>query len=601
MVIVKRKSIHTLLAAIVLRNAFSRKEGKKMNMQELGRFLADGQREDFRTCETPPCCEAFTHTCYAVPMRDGIRMETHVWLPEDGTEIHPVILTRTCYPHFDLSLQVEGEELARRGYAFVYQYCRGQMGSEGDWKPNIYEREDGIDTVMWIYAQPWVGRIGVWGRSYSALTGWAMADAVTGIVSSMFLGAYGTDRFLSAYQKGSFRHDVLTSWTMENAGFAITADYEESCLFRPQEEVDELLWGGRIDWYRDYILNEEITDDYWQSGWWKQLREIPGKTRIPIFITSGWYDHHHGSSMVTWERLNPEAKAHSWLEVSAQNHFQQPCLEDRVPSQDPKSELDSLFDWFGRTLVKGKLPAQRRRFYEINADRWYDTDAGNFPNSSDDSGSGLEKVWYLQTGKAGERRLGPEAGEAVSAQSYIYDPQNPVRTHGADAMLHYMREAGSLRQPPSDWRGDVLSFLSDPLTEDLDIFGKLKVKLWVRSDCEDTAFTAKLSEVSPEGTAYHIRSSITRLAVDQPGGVYTPGEAAEVEVEMWEIFYQVKAGWRLRLDISSSDFPQYHVHANFPGKWARQTETRIANQTILCGGEYPSRVVIPLLRPESGR
>lgn len=267
-------------------------------------FLENIAREltlEYKDSQVPESFSSFQKVRYMVPMSDGIKLETFAYLPDGPCQRYPVILQRTCYPFWDRTMQVHGEELAKRGYAFVYQYCRGQNGSEGKWEPNVHERKDGIDTVDWIIKQPWAGRIGVWGRSYGALIGWAMADAVSGKVASMFLGVYGTDRFASAYQKGCFRHDVLTSWTMENAGFPIHADYMESCRYMPQAEVDEKLWGKRIDWYRDYIFNDKISDTYWQQGWWKQLREIPSKVEIPLYIVSGWYDHHHGSSMLTWK------------------------------------------------------------------------------------------------------------------------------------------------------------------------------------------------------------------------------------------------------------------------------------------------------------
>ncbi len=126
-------------------------------------------------------------------------------------------------------IQVDAENCALRGYAFVYQFCRGTGGSEGEWFPNINERDDGIDTVNWICEQPWCEAVGYWGASYTALTGWAFADAAKGKVSSMFLVHYGTDRFASAYHKGLFHHDILTSWSMQNAGRPVDADYISSC------------------------------------------------------------------------------------------------------------------------------------------------------------------------------------------------------------------------------------------------------------------------------------------------------------------------------------------------------------------------------------
>ncbi len=553
-------------------------------------FLENIAREltlEYKDSQAPECFSCFQKVRYMVPMSDGIKLETFVYLPDGPCQSYPVILQRTCYPFWDRTMQVHGEELAKRGYAFVYQYCRGQNGSEGKWEPNVHERKDGIDTVDWIIKQPWAGKIGVWGRSYGALIGWAMADAVSGKVASMFLGVYGTDRFASAYQKGCFRHDVLTSWTMENAGFSIYADYMESCRYMPQAEVDEKLWGKRIDWYRDYIFNDKISDTYWQQGWWKQLREIPSKVEIPLYIVSGWYDHHHGSSMLTWKRLNKKSKDHSWLEVTGLNHMGFPCMQGRKTDNDKKDEIKKMLAWFRLTLVEGKLPKKQARFYEIGADSWYETE--DFPKASDEQ----IMVFYLEAGE--EKSLSAQKPLADTSADYVYNPENPVMTHGAESLLRTREEIGSLLQPQPGYRPDVLSFTSKPLDKGCRIFGKIKVKLWVISDCEDTAFTAKLIEVRPNGEAYNIRSSITTILSGRNGGNYVPGTPVQVEIEMWDIFYRVEAGCCLRLDISSSDFPQYHIHSNYKGPWALQSRYKKASQTILCGNSFPSELVIPLL------
>lgn len=119
------------------------------------------------------------------------------------------------------------------------------------------------------------------------------------------LTVYGTDRFKSAYEKGLFRHDVLTGWAMQNAGHPVTADYLESCRFRPHDKVDEALWGGTLDWYQDWIHATRRTDAYWQQGWWKLLADVPGNTKVPVYIIDAWYDHHFGSAINTYASLGP--------------------------------------------------------------------------------------------------------------------------------------------------------------------------------------------------------------------------------------------------------------------------------------------------------
>lgn len=157
-------------------------------------------------------------------------------------------------------------------------------------------------------------------------------------------------------------------------------------------------------------------------------------------------------------------------------------------------------------------------------------------------------------------------------------------SHGAESVLTTIAEAGSLLQPEPDYRPDVVSFVSAPLEKALPICGQIKVHLNVSTDVDDTAFTAKLMEVFPDGRAYNIRGGITTIAADLPEGqTYTPGQIAKVCVEMWDMNWTVQPGSCLRLDVSSSDFPQYAVHSNYAGVWSEQGKTRIAHQKILLG------------------
>lgn len=161
-------------------------------------------------------------------------------------------------------------------------------------------------------------------------------------------------------------------------------------------------------------------------------------------------------------------------------------------------------------------------------------------------------------------------------------------------MLRSMDKVGSLFQPETGFRADVVSFVSRPLSEKLTIGGKLKVHLSVISDCEDTAFSAKIMEMRADGTSVNIRSSITTIAADCPKR-YQPGEITEVCVDMWDIAWEVKTGSRIRIDISSSDFPQYAIHSNYPGIWSEQRQTKTAHQQICCEAAHPSWIEIPVI------
>ena len=145
----------------------------------------------------------------------------------------------------------------------------------------------------------------------------------------------------------------------------------ESAAYRPQVEVDEALWGGKLSWYRDWITNTDLDSEYWSSGFWKELRDIPGKIRIPLFIKEGWYDHHLGSALNTYYHLlSKESKAHTTVQIGPWNHGYRPAVthQDLTNLKDDSVETPML--WFDRILRKGELPEAAVRQYVIGADCW---------------------------------------------------------------------------------------------------------------------------------------------------------------------------------------------------------------------------------------
>ncbi len=523
-------------------------------------------------CETPLCGEE------TVACRDGVRLRVF-WYRPTGEGPFPAVVQRSCYPGGEPGYRLHGEELARRGIAYLCQFCRGTGGSEGEWEPNVNEPKDGADFLRWVESLPWVKSVGYWGCSYLAATGWLVADSLTPKVKSMLLTHYGTERFTSAYCSGMFRHDILTAWAMDNAGRRIEADYLASCRYRPQLEVDTALWGGKLPWYRDWISSPRRTDPYWNQGFWAFMADAPRKLRLPVCIVEGWYDHHLGSALETFRNLSPEAAAHSTLLVGCWNHGFAPCLETKPQAHLENDETRQMLAWFRETLLEEKLPPRRVRWYVIGEDAW--REAPDLPKPR------AELALYLD---AAARAL-KEPGAEPACRSYVYDPDDPVPSHGAESLFATSAEVGSRRQPGPDYRPDVLSFLSAPLEEDLSLLGEIRAELFVSSTAPDTAFTAKLMEVAPDGTTCNIRGSIVSLAYDKP---YTPGETRKVTLRMWAVAWRVAAGSRLRLDVSSSDFPQYAAHSNYAGLWSAKTRAQTAVQTVFTGESAPSRLLLPL-------
>ena len=256
------------------------------------------------------------------------------------------------------------------------------------------------------------------------------------------------------------------------------------------------------------------------------------------------------------------------------------------------SDIASAYHWFRMILVDKILPDTQIKSYIVNEDEWL--------IKNKDLDVQQEKKYFVLT--EGKKLLQLESTlscEENNQWSYVYNPKNPVPSHGGESLLWSWDDIGSLKQPPCGWRDDVLSFVSEPLSQDMIVLGSIKVELYVSSDASDTAFSAKLMEIRPDGSAYHVRSGITTLAyrsgADFPRGVYKAGQMVKVEINFWDIGWCFKTGTRLRLDISSSDFPQYSIHSNYPGVWSVQTKTKPAVQTVYSCPGNTSAIIFPII------
>lgn len=516
---------------------------------------------------------------------DGVKLRTIVYLPQGIEGPYPTIVQRSCYYFSSDLLEAQAETLAKRGFAGVIQWCRGIGGSQGEWQPYVHEREDGLPLMNWLQEQPWCKNIGLMGASYLALTGWYIADQAPDKVKTMYLTVMGTENHTSIWQEGSFRQDIYTSWSMENAGVPIEADYLTSAKYRPQIQVDEDLWGCHLDWYRDEISKPSPEDPFWKDSFWGVVQKVPPKMKIPVFIGDGWYDIHLGNAIKTYNRLSPASRSHSVLQIMPGNHGMEPVIYGQERQEHAAiRQYEQQLRWFQEILVEGKLPEPMVYCYVIGEDTW--RAYPSFPPEPKQVAA-----FYLD----GEFLAGQPGTE--SQREYDYDPQNPVPSHGGETLFALSDEVGSLEQPEPNWRQDVLSYISAPTDEAMTIIGSVEARLWVESSAPDTCFTIKLMEVFPNGKAYNIRNGITTLGFRNGSPVWQPYEGGPVEISIktWDIAWQVRKGSRLRLDISSSNFPEYSAHPNTAKGWALESQPQVARQKVLAGEKYPSRLLLPLM------
>ena len=599
-------------------------------------------RDSFKDIEIENKYKGWWVKSYMVEMTDGCQLETVVYFPSDtlsgsgekpemlsaGAEgTWPVLLTRTPYSHMRAYQEIHGEECAKLGMAFAYQFCRGTGESEGVYEPNIYERRDGTDTLNWLVDQPWCGPVGLHGSSYMALTCWIVADRLPDKVVGLFVSHYGVDRHLSAYEAGLFRHDILTGWAMGNCGLDIEPGqaYEElymkAARYRPHVEADVNVWGLKLPWYRQWITQTDYDAPYWNEGFWQTLKQMPGALDKPVYIIAGWFDHHLKGTLLAYDLLNEDIKKKSRLLVGGWNHFFQPTTGAHEKNHGAINLNKTMFEWF-QALIKGEATQTGISHYAIGSDDWHELQQVE-EEASQESENGDEHVSMQVFGLSEAKNYdGPgvnEKSETVFSLkkishrdradtedkqaddnhvlSYTYDPENPVMSMGGETLFVSEKRRGCQEQESMGLRDDILHFVSEPFERDQVIEGSIIACLRVETDVEDTCFTIKVSDLFPDGSAYNIRNGLTTLAYRNGAKhrlTYEPGTEIEIEIPCLPTLWTMKKGHRLRVDISSSNFPEYAIHPNVPGVWSEIKETRIAHQMIKLSLEGASSIHIPM-------
>ena len=533
-----------------------------------------------------------------VAMDDGVRLFTTVQLP-DGDGPFPTILARSPYALANALLrdQLCGR-FVRYGYACVFQDTRGQGQSEGVWDPGGNEIGDGRDTLAWLTGQDFQdGNIAMVGSSYlasvqfAALAGGAPPELKT-IVPSM----YATDNRGVMFQDGLFRHETYTAWASMMRGTDIDLgdageDYQRAIRHRPHDEVDTEVYGLPMPWYQEMIAATAPSDDFWQREDRIAIREVPQNMTIPILMIGGWYDVFFGPQFEDWRRLATRSESRyiigPWTHAGTTGELETPN------AGGGRLQWAEMLPWLEHHLKGKPLESSTGlRLYVMGEGVWQERK--EWPTSTQKRVLYLSNLGAAAGCEGGRLAAEPGRGEA----SYTYDPDDPVPTRGGAGMLAF-RLPGFGGAPPANVeqaglceRDDVLTFQGEPLAESLFVSGEIRVTLEVSSSAPDTAFTAKLIEVFEDGRAFNIRDSITSLGFRNGADVrqdYVPGDRVSVTLDFWPIAWRMQPGSRLRLDVSSSDFPKFHAHTNRAGPWAAQTGADSAKQVV-----HEGRVELPI-------
>lgn len=553
----------------------------------------------------PPLYEDIVQSEEWIDMADGVRLRATVAKPRAEGK-WPTVLIRTPYvaaAMMDYMRVVPA--LPRYGYAVVYNGVRGTMGSGGEWLPFEMEVKDGRDVIDWVARQSFCdGNIGTYGPSYMGHAQWCAAMAGHPALKAMYVTFYGARPYQLFYRRGMFRQQVWTNWAAfmmgENRHDFFLPEEREALLkkahaVKPHNLLGEALLGVACDWYVDWLKNVKEGDAYWAEGFWQALEQSVQDIDIPILLHGGWFDIFLRAQLDTYRRLPRSVREKSRFIIGPWCHSGGPGGALHYPDADLMGigYVKPALEWFDAHLKGKPYPHQIGgvETYTIGEGRWR-----SWPGDYRASG---ERVLYLHANGA-DGALADKRPVHEHSFTYLYDPNDPVRSVDEIARSGRGPAEGaeiSKIQPPIGARADVISFQTEPLAAGLTIAGSIRVALYVRSTAPATAFSVKVIESFPNGPEVCVRDDITDIRfVDETRILpYEPGTVRELSIAMADVSWQLQKGSRLRVDISSSNYPDYHAHPNVEALFGETIETAVAEQTLLMGGEHASNIVLPIL------
>jgi putative CocE/NonD family hydrolase len=552
--------------------------------------------------------EVETRIDVKVPMRDGVSLSADLYLPRArGT--FPTVLVRTPYDNSSEAHVLSGHRYASHGYAFVVQDLRGRFDSAGDYYPYVHEAVDGFDTQEWIGRQSWSnGRIGTSGGSDLGLTQWISAPLRSEYLTCMVPRVIGTDQFNGLfYPFGAFQLFVIFSWIMRNCirtrqPDADPFEWREAMRTLPLRDCDRAL-GRDLPYWKDWI-DHSTYDDYWVP---LNIEAKLGEVAAPAFNMGGWYDLDSRETFSNFNALRlagrtPEARK-SKLIVGPWPHRLSVSTRNGDVDFGPESkvDLDELelrwFDYWLKGIDNGVVDEPPLRLFIMGRNEW--RDEHEWPLARTDW-----QTWYLHSGGnantlRGDGVLAPDEPGDEPDDHFVYDPDYPVPTVGGSPCCNPLVIPWAAHdQRDIEMRQDVLCYTSAPLEADLETTGPIQAILYAATDGRDTDWTAKLVDIWVNGYAMILCNGIIRArsreSLSDPT-LLEPGKIYRYEISVGVTGNVFKQGHRIRLEISSSNFPLYDRNLNTGNPLGQDAELRPARQTILHSRAYPSHVVLPVI------
>jgi len=544
-------------------------------------------------------------------MRDGVTLRADVYRPKAEGKF-PVLLARTPY---DKTGTINfGLRAAALGYVVIAQDVRGRFTSEGEWYPFKNESLDGYDTVEWAAALPYSnGKVGMFGGSYVGATQFLAAIAkpphLAGICPTVTASNYHDGW---TYQGGAFEQWFNESWA---SGLALDT------MRRRADKGMDALGGSKVlplisypvleapsatgiaSYFTDWLAHPNY-DNYWKQI---SIEDHYADIQVPVLGVGAWYDIFLGGTLRNYVRLKTEAGTEAArrgqrLEVTVGGHagggrkIGAVDFGEKLQWDDDEAML-RWYDWLLKGEANGVEKEKPVRIFVMGKNEWREED--DWPLARAKS-----TRYYLHSGGAanglnGNGTLNTTVPAEEKADQYVYDPSDAVPTIGGPLCCQALPTGnGPQDQRPAEERKDVLVYTTAAFAKDTEVTGPVSLDLYVSTSAMDTDFTGKLVDVWPDGFAQNLTEGILRLRYrnsQEKPELANPSETYNITVDLWATSNVFLAGHKLRLEVSSSNFPRFDRNMNTGEEQARATRMNKATNVVYHDKAHPSALIVPIL------
>ena len=535
--------------------------------------------------------------CY-VRSYDGEPLYTEVMLPAPSGRF-PVICIRDPYvslpeetPEYKEQKYAMHKHRLDAGFAVVHQHCRGYGASKGKSDPFVYEKRDGLNLLDWIQKQDWYGDgIYLEGGSYTAFVHLAMLSEVPPAVKTASLNVFSSHPYDFAYLNGEYKMWIGPAWypmmlrsekplvSKENC-----SDIEEVQRFfmsalkaYPFYKFPERLYGHDVPEFSEWFFMNGNDDDFAKrKNGVGDIRDSMKSLRIPVLLRGGWFEPFFRGMIPMWWEMPKEIRSESSFLIGPWTHSCTTKTAEKCPFFNENADIEesTAVAWFLHIRDGKPFPYSKdgkMSVYIVGEKRWEDCE-----NLEPE---GMKPLRLYPDVDAELKLTLPKRAEI----SYQYNPLDPPFFKGGQNVLNTLCDGAAL-QPADYGRADIKSFATRAFDREIKMRGPTTVHFAIRSDREDTAFLARIMGVTQTGEVWVLQEIISTLS--NAAGTYDPNTEIEFELKTDPLFWTLKEGEKIRVDIASANASSYWPHSNTRGQWAVQDKPCVATNTLIIGKMY---------------